>query len=142
MVDYQDQKGPMYKWEKVKSVKNAGIVLKYLSTKYNCCLATNAKDSTKDEIAKALKRVKLNKYIKEIYCFKELGHEKSSKEYFQKIIKDNNPADFIMIGDNPETDIYGAENIGIKSILFDPENKYKTFSGKKIIGLNELINIL
>ena len=86
MVDYPDQKGPMYKWKKVKSIKNAQKVLIYLSRKYNCCLATNAKDSLKEEISKALKRVKLNKYIKNIYCFKEIGHEKPTKEYFQKIV--------------------------------------------------------
>jgi len=142
MIDYPDQKGPMYKWEKVKSVKNSKKTLSYLYKKYNCCLATNAKDSTKDDISRALKRVKINKFIKDIYCFKEIGFEKPSNEYFSKIIRDNNCKEYLMIGDNPEIDITGAQKYGIDGILFDPENRYNNFKGKKITDLADLIRIL
>jgi FMN phosphatase YigB (HAD superfamily) len=142
MIDYVDEKGPMFTWSKVKTVKHAQKTLKKLSKKYRCCIATNAKDSSKEEIIKALKRGRINKYISEIYCYKAIGYEKSSKEYFERIISNNNKEKYLMIGDVLESDIAGANNFGLNAILFDPTNRYPEYNGTKINDLIQLLAIL
>ena len=138
MIDFPDEKGPMFAWSKVKTVMHARKVLHILCKTYRCCIATNAKDSSKEDIVKALKRGRINKYISEIYCYKEIGFEKSSKEYFQRIIG-NAQKKFLMIGDVLESDIVGANQFGIDAILYDPKNLYPDYNGIKI---NDLIQIL
>jgi FMN phosphatase YigB (HAD superfamily) len=44
-----------------------------------------------------------------------------------------------MIGDDHQTDIMGAIQIGMQAILFDPTNRYKKSAGLyKISNLDEL----
>jgi FMN phosphatase YigB (HAD superfamily) len=44
-----------------------------------------------------------------------------------------------MIGDDREVDIFGAIQVGMQAILFDPENQYSKTNGEpKIQNLNEL----
>lgn len=142
MIDFPDEKGPMFTWSKIKTVKHAQKVLQNLNKKYRCCIATNAKDSSKEEIIKALKRGRINKYISEIYCYKEIGFEKSSKEYFQKIIENAPKKEFLMIGDVLESDIIGANKFGLDAILYDPKNQYPNHNGTKINDLIQLLDIL
>lgn len=51
------------------------------------------------------------------------------------------PNECVMIGDDMKKDINGALNIGMKAILFDPNNKCKTYEKKinKIIELKEML---
>jgi len=53
----------------------------FQSKKINYHEAINANDYNKVHIQKALKRVGLNKYIKEIYCYRSVGYEKPSKAF-------------------------------------------------------------
>jgi putative hydrolase of the HAD superfamily len=111
MIDYPDQKGPMYKWKNVEPVKNAQEVLSALSKSCRCYLVTNAKDSSKNEIVKALYRAQLDIYFTDIFCHKEFRCEKPSKEFFDKVIHIiNNPPQCLMVGDNLQKDIVGAKN--------------------------------
>ncbi len=120
----------------------ADKMLKALSTRADCYLATNAKDSSKEDIKKALSRVHLQKYFKDIFCFRELGVHKPSREYFDLIIKKLGvkKENIIMIGDNIESDIFGVRNIGIDAILYDPENKYPNYTGRKISNLMMILD--
>lgn len=142
MIDFPDEKGPMYTWTRVKTVAQASKVLRVLRRKYRCCIATNAKDSTKEDIIKALKRGRINTYIAAIYCYKEIGHEKSTAAYFQAIIGNGNKKEYLMIGDDLQSDIEGAKQFGIDAVLFDPQNKYPGYEGEKIQKLSTLIYIL
>jgi FMN phosphatase YigB (HAD superfamily) len=144
MKDFQDEKGPMYTWNKVEIIPLADKMLQVLSTKADCYLVTNAKDSTKEDIIKALTKVNLNKFFKDIFCFKELGVSKPSKQYFDLIMKrlGVKKEDIVMIGDNIKSDIQGVKNIGIDAILFDPENKYPNYSGRKITNLMMVLDDL
>jgi HAD superfamily hydrolase (TIGR01509 family) len=137
MKDYPDEKGAMCNWQKVQIMPNADKMLKALSQKSDCYLATNAKDSTKDDIIKALKRVGLNIFFKDVFCYKELGVSKPTKEYFDLIIDKLRVSkdDVVMIGDNIESDIYGVQRIGIDTILYDPDNKYNDYAGRKVSDL-------
>lgn len=143
MKDYPDEKGAMCNWEKVDLMPNADKLLMALSQKSDCYLATNAKDSTKDDIIKALNRVGLDIYFKDIFCYRQLGVSKPSKEYFDLILEKLhvNRDDIIMVGDNIETDIYGVQKLGINTILYDPTNVHKEYTGRKVTDLLTILNI-
>jgi putative hydrolase of the HAD superfamily len=106
-------------------------------------LATNAKESGKDEIIKALKRVGLDHYFKNVFCFRELGVAKPSKAYFDLIVAmlGTDKESIVMVGDSIETDILGAQEYGIDAVLYDPENAYPDYQGLKITNLPELLYI-
>lgn len=137
MRDFPNETGKMYLWEKVEAMPNAVNALRELSLSADCYVATNAKDSNKDEIIMALKRVGLDKYIKDVFCYQEIGYAKPSKEYFDAIIKKINipTKNITMVGDNLKSDIDGAQNSGIKAILYASKEKYPDFSGKRIDDL-------
>ncbi|MCK5148887.1 HAD-IA family hydrolase [bacterium] len=141
MKDFPDETGAMHCWQKVEAMPNAGKMLRELSRQADCYLATNAKDSSKEDIIKALQRVDLHNYFKDIFCFHEIGYAKPSTQYFDSIVKRLNISrkDMVMIGDNPDTDIKGAEEYGIDSILYDYDDKYRDYQGARIVDLMEIL---
>jgi haloacid dehalogenase superfamily, subfamily IA, variant 1 with third motif having Dx(3-4)D or Dx(3-4)E len=142
MKDFPDEQGAMYTWKKIMIMPFADKMLQVLSKSADCYLATNAKDSSKEDIIKALARVNLHEYFKDIFCFRELGVVKPAKEYFDLVLKKlgEKKENLVMIGDNLESDIYGVQNIGIDTILYDPENKNPNYKGRKISNLMMILD--
>ncbi len=141
MRDFPDETGPMHSWSKLAAMPNAEAMLRELSKTAVCCLATNAKDSDKSEIVKAIKRLYLDQYFSNIFCYREIGYAKPAREYFDWILaklKVEKP-EVVMIGDDLEKDVMGAKNYGIEAILYDPENKHTDYSGARIRDLQELM---
>ena len=103
-------------------------VLSYLQSKgYQNILYTNwFKDGQKERLRKA----NLLKYFSEIYGG-ELAIKPNAIGY-KKIIKDVNPNEVVMIGDNIINDVLVPRSIGITSYHYDPldknndKNKIKT----------------
>jgi len=93
--------------------------LEYLSSKYDLVILSNwFTESQKNRI----KGMKIDKYFsKQIYT--DQIKNKPNKEAFLEAIKPYNIDECIMIGDNLETDIKGAESIGMKAILIDDKTK-------------------
>ncbi len=60
----------------------------------------------------------------EVYCFKNVGHKKPSPEFFDYILKDLGltTGQVIMVGDNYEIDVLGANASGIRAIWFNDQN--------------------
>ena len=143
MRNFPCETGKMNTWKKVDTMPNAQEMLKKLSKSYDCYIATNAKDSFKKDIIEALERVKINKFFKDIFCFNEIGFLKPSSEYFDKIIRqlDVTKAEIVMIGDNLETDIRGAQENGIESILYDYNNNHQDYNGNRITNLLEILEL-
>ena len=143
MVDFPDEKGPMYSWKKVVATQNALMAVKKLSLTIKCYIATNAKDSSKEDIYKALRIVGLEKYIEDIFCYKEIGFEKPTIEYFEVVINrlGIGREEIMFIGDDFEKDYLGARKNGINSILYDPNNKQMDIKDR-IIDLLEIMNVL
>ena len=144
MKNFPSEKGKMNTWQKVESMPNAEKMLRELTQRADCYLATNAKDSDKGDILEALERVNLHKYFKDIFCYKEIGFSKPSKEYFDTIVARLNVGinEIIFVGDNLKTDIKGAENNGIESILYDFKDEYKDYHGARITDLLKIISDL
>jgi len=67
----------------------------------------------------------LEHYFDKIYISSEAGLKKPDASVFDQVIKENklNPKKTVMIGDEFETDIVGANTYGIKSIYIHNEKK-------------------
>ena len=126
MIDFPDEKGPMYSWNKIESVANAKECLSNISGYVNCYIGTNSKDSNKDEIYLALNRVGLGQFIHDIFCFRDVGYEKPKMQFFEYILTKLNISkrDVVFIGDDFEKDYIGPITYGIHAILYDPKNRY------------------
>lgn len=62
-----------------------------------------------------------------IVCSEEVGLNKPAKEVFYHSLElaKAKPTESIMIGDDLRVDVIGAEKVGMKGVLFDPNNSYK-----------------
>ncbi len=121
MKDFPEFKGPMVSWPHVEPINNAESTLKRLHPSYVIALATNAMDSSKEDIANALQRVNLLQYLDEIYCYRSIGFRKPSKEFFQYILNDlkMDKSQIIFVGDDLEKDIKGANDFGLRAVWFN-----------------------
>lgn len=74
-----------------------------------------------------LKTCGIDKYFEQVLCSEEVGVNKPNPKVFYEALQ-RTKADIsssIMIGDDLICDIGGAENIGMKAILYDPQNKHE-----------------
>lgn len=85
----------------------------------------------------------LRPYFDEILCSEEIGVNKPNPKVFYEALKRAKAeiSQSIMIGDDLNCDVIGAENIGMKAILFDPEDKY-LHSSPKVKNLQEIPELI
>lgn len=66
----------------------------------------------------------LEKYVTRTIVSEEIGVNKPSKEIFDYAIEETGARQpYLMIGDNGETDVYGAMKVGWHAIWFNPKGK-------------------
>ena len=111
----------------IKSVPNGlDDVLYYLYQKYDLYVLTNWFTECQK---RRLENVNILKYFKEV-----VGNDKylskPNKDGYLHIIGNTNLCDVVMIGDNFDIDIKGANNVKIKSILYDYQNVYGNVQNK------------
>jgi len=118
MRDLPGYDGPMATWPRVEAMPHAAETLATLQSGWLIALATNAAASDETQIRAALARVGLAHYFDAIYCFRAIGYKKPSAEFFAYILNDLGiPAtSAIMIGDDFETDVVGANRCGIRAV--------------------------
>lgn len=125
MRDFPELKTPMYTWEFVESIPYIEEALSELKNNFTIVIATNAGQSNTLAMQKALQRVNLFKYFNYFFSSKDLGYEKPDINFFLTICKNisKRPEECIMVGNNFEKDILGAQNAGMKTILYDENCK-------------------
>ena len=118
-------------------------ILDYLYPKYDMHIITNG---FKEVQKRKLKKSNLFKYFKTITISEDVGVKKPDEIIFKHALQKSNSLieNSIMIGDNYNADILGANNIGMKSIYF---NFHKTQEEQKedvviIQDLKEILEIL
>jgi FMN phosphatase YigB (HAD superfamily) len=118
MRDFREYDGPMHLWPQVDVLPGVKNALSVLSRDHTLALATNAAESCEEEIWMALGRVSLDILIDKVYCFRKVGFRKPAREFFDHILKDLGlmPCDAVMVGDDFESDILGANGSGIFAI--------------------------
>lgn len=114
--------GPMAAWPRVEAMPHAGQVLAELHFRYVLAVATNAADSEEAEIRAALDRVDLGKLLDKVYCYRKIGYKKPSKEFFEYILTELGieQSQAVMVGDDFEADVLGANHCGIRAIWYNP----------------------
>ena len=141
MVDTPGIAGKMCDWGHVERVKFAEETLKKISLKASVYVATDATESTPEDIEKAFKRVGLDKYIKGYFCKQNTGFTKPEPEFYQAIINilSVNNSSVTMVGDNLEKDIIPCHKLGFNTVWLTTEQNKEVPKGVKIIStLSEL----
>jgi len=117
-------------------------VLHYLKEKYTLTIITNGFEEIQNL---KLTAGNLHPFFDHIVTSQRAGHRKPSREIFEFALKNNasEKHEAIMIGDNPVTDIGGAMNAEIDTVLFNPEQvNYDVEVHYEINSLDELRRIL
>lgn len=125
-------------------VNGAIDVLDYLKPKYNMALISNG--FTEVQYTK-INNSGLKPYFDKIFLSEELGYQKPDVRFFEaaKDIMKFNSETTLVIGDNFDTDIVGANNAKIDSLFFQRDTIVdRDMSIPKIVitDLNELVEIL
>jgi putative hydrolase of the HAD superfamily len=112
-------------------------VLEYLKPKYDLHIITNGFAEIQQT---KLNKSDISKYFNKIITSESVGVKKPNPKVFYHALDVAKAKTYqsIMIGDNIEADIYGAKNIGMRTIFFNPE-KQPVPSG--IISINNLKQI-
>jgi putative hydrolase of the HAD superfamily len=105
----------------------AAEVLKRLQGSVLIALVTNADDSDEPAIWKALHRVGLGSLFDRVFCSRAIGHRKPSIEFFKVILGELQvgPSVTVMVGDDFEVDVLGANAAGISAIWFNHRSAEK-----------------
>lgn len=117
--------GPMKDWPRVEILPGALEMLALLAPDWGLALATNAADSDEADIRAALDRVGLDRLLERIYCSRRIGCSKPSADFFRSILDDLSlpPDQVIMVGDDFEADVLGANAAGIRGIWYNTRDK-------------------
>ena len=85
-----------------------------------------------------LESCKIDHFFDDVLCSEEVGRSKPHPSVFREALSraKAKASHSIMIGDDLNADVNGAENVGIRGVLFDPNKKFKTHS--QIIKIDQL----
>ena len=118
----------------------AKAALDYLEKKYRLHIITNGFNDVQPI---KLKSSGIEDYFEVLITSETSGAKKPSPEIFQQALEMASAGkhESVMIGDNPKTDIHGAREYGIRTILFDPSQTKRSMADHSIASLDELIHI-
>lgn len=106
----------------------AEIAVKELSKKYQIFIITNGFSTIQRP---RINNSSLKDYISGLYISEEIGHDKPSKAYFEYVLKaigDRDKRHYLIVGDSVTSDIKGALNMGIESVLITKSPDPITFN--------------
>lgn len=106
--------------QKTHLFPNAIEILKYLKAKYPLYIITNGFEEV--QFTK-LKNSKLENYFTHVITSEEAGCKKPDPGIFEYALRKAGAKaeDSLMIGDDPEVDVKGAEDAGMTAVYFNPK---------------------
>ncbi|MFM1914002.1 MAG: hypothetical protein RIR51_1855 [Bacteroidota bacterium] len=125
---------------KKKLMAGAKDLVELLSNQFQLFILTNGFDE--------IQQIKVGEsdianYFQKIYTPKNTGFKKPNPNFFEFVLKDTKlkKDEVVMVGDNLEVDILGAENVGIKAIHYTPtqDTNFKENKIKYLLELQELL---
>lgn len=127
--------------QKTHLIPGAVEVLEYLNNKYHLHIITNGFLETQEV---KLEKTGIKDYFKAIIISDGLGYLKPDKRIFDYALKQAEAEieDSVMIGDDYESDILGAKEIGMDQVYLQVEENDSRTATYKIADLQELIGIL
>lgn len=124
-----------------KSMPHAKDVLSQLSQKYEIDIVTNGVADVQES---KLRSCGLDSFVKRLFISDKVGAMKPQREYFDHVMKELGCGveACLMIGDNPETDIKGAQDFGIQAIWYNSRQMDAQVDAIEIKDLKELLHLL
>lgn len=121
--------------------EGAHETLTYLEKKYPMAIITNGFNEV---VSIKIDNCRLQPYFKHIQTSEDAGFQKPHPAIFQLVLDKFGvkAQEAVMIGDNLETDIGGANASGIHTVLFDPKQQHASYAGTKINKLQQLTQLL
>ncbi len=112
-------------------------VLEYLFPMYSLHIITNGFNEVQH---RKLNSSKIFHYFKTVTTSEEAGVKKPHSQIFTHALKKSNamPVNCLMVGDNYEADIIGAQNVGLETVYFDYYGKKQDYPAPTIQKLKEL----
>ena len=92
-----------------------------------------------------IKAMKIEQDYNEIFVVDPDTTDKSKRDLFDEIISKSGYAtsDVFIIGNNPDSEVLAAQELGAHPILFDVDDRYEARQGvTKVNGFKELLAIL
>jgi putative hydrolase of the HAD superfamily len=124
-------------------IEGAVEILDYLQRKYELHILTNGFAEIQEVKMEASG---LHKYFKHVIASENAGAKKPHYQAFTFAVEQIGTSinECIMIGDNPETDIEGAKNIGMDTVYFNRNGAFsrEVEATHQIFHLKELLPIL
>ncbi|WP_115463200.1 YjjG family noncanonical pyrimidine nucleotidase [Winogradskyella aurantiaca] len=116
-------------------------LLEYLKQNYQLHIITNGFSEAQE---RKLINSNILDYFQTVTNSEQVGVKKPNPRIFNFAMQVASaaPDESIMIGDNIEADVEGAENVGMNSVWFDYKNSNKDYTKLRISKLNELKNWL
>jgi FMN phosphatase YigB (HAD superfamily) len=113
-------------WPEVVVIPGAAECLAALHGVAPLCIATNAADSNRTMIERALDRGGLLPYLSQVFCFTELGYTKGQPEFWHAVqerlgVPLNQVA---MVGDSLEHDVLAPQRLGLQAVWFNEQGKH------------------
>jgi putative hydrolase of the HAD superfamily len=117
--------GAMVDWPEVAAVPGANVALHALSGRFRLVVATNAADSSAEQVQAALDRVGLGQYIEAVYTMHELGARKPQTAFFFALEQALGLGrdQIAMVGDEFLADVMGATRAGWQAIWLNPRGQ-------------------
>lgn len=106
---------------KANIIEGVESILAYLQPKYHLYIISNGFVEVQ---SKKIKNAGLDSFFKNVFLSDHVGKNKPHPLIFNYALREANAqsTDSIMIGDNINTDIIGAKNMGMDQIWFNPNN--------------------
>ena len=126
-----------------KTIPHAKDVLNSLKKEdYNLYIATNGFSITQ---RKRLEKTNLMPMFNDVFISEEVGFDKPNVKFFDFLfehIKEKDKSKLLMIGDNETSDIDGANNFQIDSVLFSEKKNINTNATYLVNDLRDILTIV
>lgn len=124
-------------------------VLTKLKDRYKLALITNVlPHTTAERVREILQNAQIPDVFEVVVVSSEVGFSKPDPRIFNIVLKklDIKPEEAVMIGNIISTDIFGANRVGMKTVLFQPSSEYQRSSWENpdhtIHSMKELLKLL
>ena len=101
-------------------IPGAEALLESLYPRYDLYLVSNGNAVVQEG---RLKSANISRYFKDMFISEHIGADKPSREYFERCfarIPGFDPAQALIVGDSPTSDILGGINAGVRTCWFNP----------------------
>lgn len=144
IIEDPDPGAPILQWKRLRRVPYVMALIRSLAKRYRLAVVTNTSISGREEVGEALRRVGLGSCFDAIVTSVDVGCEKPGSKIFQYALDELGvqPSEAVMIGDRVDTDILGANRLGITTILHRWRNRYPVLNSEGFCRPSYSVNSL